>query len=113
MNAMKTEQLRQVKRAALAAGVGGALVAGVLLVVPDRREEPAPAPGPEARAMAAVGAGAPAALPDLAALIRDRENRVRTHPQDGRAWAVLGSAYVERGVRRADPAYFPKADRAL
>ncbi|MFF2526013.1 tetratricopeptide repeat protein [Streptomyces liangshanensis] len=110
---MKTDQLKQVRRAALAAGVGGALVAGVLLLVPDRRAEPAPAPGPEARAMAAVGAGAPAALPDLNALIRGRENRVRTHPEDAGAWAVLGSAYVERGVRRADPASFPQADRAL
>ncbi|MFJ1597653.1 tetratricopeptide repeat protein [Streptomyces sp. NPDC088261] len=113
MNAMKTDQLKRVRRAALATGVGGALVAGVLLVVPDRGAEPAPALGPEARAMAAVGAGAPAALPDLAALVRDREDRVRTHPEDAGAWAVLGSAYVERGVRRADPAYFPKADRAL
>ncbi|MFJ9029255.1 tetratricopeptide repeat protein [Streptomyces sp. NPDC102274] len=111
MNAMKTEQVRQLKRAALAAGVGATLVGGVLLFVPD--EEPASRPGPEARAMAAVGVGAPAALSDLAALIRERENWLRTHPEDGQAWAVLGSAYVERGVAAADPAYYPKADRAL
>ncbi|MFE2743192.1 tetratricopeptide repeat protein [Streptomyces scopuliridis] len=110
MNAMKTEQVRQVRRTALAAGVGAALVGGVLLFVPD--EERA-APGPEARAMAAVGVGAPAALSDLTALIRDRESWLRTHPEDGQAWAVLGSAYVERGVAAADPAYYPKADRAL
>lgn len=63
--------------------------------------------------MAAVGAGAPAAPSDLTALIRERENWLRTHPEDGQAWAALGSAYVERGVRAGDPAYYPKADRAL
>ncbi|MFB6983371.1 tetratricopeptide repeat protein [Streptomyces scopuliridis] len=110
MNAMKTEQVRQVRKAALAAGVGAVLVGGVLLFVPDEEQPPQ---GPEARAMAAVGVGAPAALSDLTALIRERENWLRTHPEDGQAWAVLGSAYVERGVAAADPAYFPKADRAL
>ncbi|MEU0278078.1 tetratricopeptide repeat protein [Streptomyces sp. NPDC088147] len=111
MNAMKTEQVRQVRRAALAVGVGAVLVGGVLLFVPD--EDRAPEQGPEARARAAVGVGAPAALSDLTALIRERENWLRTHPEDGQAWAVLGSAYVERGVAAADPAYYPKADRAL
>ncbi|MFJ2441198.1 MULTISPECIES: tetratricopeptide repeat protein [unclassified Streptomyces] len=109
---MKTEQIGQVRRAALAAGIGAALVGGVLLFVPDRGPAPETA-GPQARARAAMEAGAPAALPDLAALIRDREARVRTHPEDGGAWAVLGSAYVRRGLMGADPAYYPKADRAL
>ncbi|WP_329067816.1 tetratricopeptide repeat protein [Streptomyces sp. NBC_01429] len=112
MNVMKAEQTRQIRRAALAAGVGAVLVAGVLLFVPDRDREAA-APGPEARAMAAVGAGAPAAPTDLAALIRDRETWLRTHPDDGAAWAVLGSAYVQHGVGLADPAYYPKAEQAL
>ncbi|MFF5568978.1 tetratricopeptide repeat protein [Streptomyces sp. NPDC012623] len=112
MNVMKAEQTRQIRRAALAAGVGAVLVAGVLVFVPDPDREAA-APGPEARAMAAVGAGAPAAPRDLAALIRDRETWVRAHPDDGAAWAVLGSAYVQHGVGLADPAYYPKAERAL
>ncbi|MFI5754446.1 tetratricopeptide repeat protein [Streptomyces sp. NPDC051569] len=112
MNAMKTEQVRQVRRAALAAGVGAVLVAGVLLFVPDKEQGPS-APGPEARAMAAADAGAPAALADLTALIRDRERWLRTHPEDGQSWAALGSAYVERGARQADSAYYPKAGRAL
>ncbi len=72
---------------------------------PTAAPAPAPAPGPgppprnapKARARAAVVAGVPAALPDLAALIRDREAQVRDHPKDARSWAVLGSAYVERG----------------
>ncbi|MFB7269885.1 tetratricopeptide repeat protein [Streptomyces sp. NPDC056244] len=107
---MKTEQVRQVKRAALAAGVGAALVGGVLLFVPERDQPPLT---PEARAMAAAGSGAPAAFADLTALIRDRETWLRSHPEDGEAWAVLGAAYVERGARRADSTYFPKADQAL
>ncbi|AXG82506.1 tetratricopeptide repeat protein [Streptomyces paludis] len=115
---MKTEQtrrtgpIRQVRRAALAAGVGAVLVGGVLLFVPDRSGGPA-APSPEARALAAVGAGAPAALPDLAALVRDREARVRDHPDDDGAWAVLGAAYVERGTGLGDPADYGKAEHAL
>lgn len=112
MKAMKTQQVTQIRRAALAAGVGGLLVAGALVLVPDRDEAP-PAPGPEARAMAAAGSGAPAALPDLAALIRNREAWVRKHPKDEQAWAVLGSAYVDRGVRQVDSASFPKAEQAL
>ncbi|MFJ1746004.1 tetratricopeptide repeat protein [Streptomyces sp. NPDC088116] len=114
MNPMKTEQVGQVgqvKRAALAAGVGAVLVGGVLLFVPD--EIPAPAPGPEARAMAATGTGVRAALTDLTALINNREAWVREHPEDGGAWALLGQAYVQRGVRLADSADYPKADRAL
>ncbi|MEW1722745.1 tetratricopeptide repeat protein [Streptomyces sp. NPDC093109] len=112
MNAMKTEQIRQVRRAALAAGVGAVLVGGVLLFA--RSSGPGQAgPGPEERALAAVGAGAPAALPDLAALVRDREVRVRDHPDDGGAWAVLGAAYVERGTGLGDPADYAKAERAL
>ncbi|WP_158575835.1 tetratricopeptide repeat protein [Streptomyces corynorhini] len=111
MNVMKAQQTRQIRRAALAAGVGAVLVAGVLVFVPDREREAAP--GPEERAMAAVGAGAPAAPADLAALIRDRETWLRAHPGDGAAWAVLGSAYVQRGEGLADPAYYPKAERAL
>ncbi|MFE4061837.1 hypothetical protein ACFXP3_37075 [Streptomyces sp. NPDC059096] len=112
MNAMKTEQVRQVRRAALAAGVGAALVGGVLLFVPDRGEG-SRTPTPQERALAAVSAGAPASLPDLDALIQDREKWLRTHPEDSTAWAVLGAAYVERGERRGDTAYYSKADEAL
>jgi tetratricopeptide (TPR) repeat protein len=112
MNAMKTEQVSQFRRAALAAGVGTVLVGGVLLFVPDGGRGARP-PGPEERALTAVRAGVAAAPTDLNALIEDREKRLRAHPGDGAAWAVLGAAYVERGVRRADPASYPKADLAL
>jgi tetratricopeptide (TPR) repeat protein len=113
MNAMTTEHITHIRRAAVAAGVGALLVAAALVFVPDEERKTAPALGPEARAMTAADSGAPASLPDLAALISDREAWVRKHPGDDQAWAVLGSAYVERGVRRADWASFPKAERAL
>ncbi|MEV7088694.1 tetratricopeptide repeat protein [Streptomyces sp. NPDC093085] len=111
MNPMKTEQVRQVRRAALAAGVGAVLVAGVVLFVPDR--DGADERTPQERALAAVSAGAPASLADLDALIQDREKWVRVHPEDASAWAVLGAAYVERGERHGDSSYYSKADQAL
>ncbi len=86
----------------------------MLLLPPDRpAPAPSPAPGPAARAERAVTGGVPAALPDLAAFIGDREAFVRTHARDGQAWAQLGSAYVERGRRTSDAADFPRAERAL
>ncbi|GAA3737397.1 hypothetical protein GCM10023082_38270 [Streptomyces tremellae] len=109
----RTRQSRQIKRAALAVGAGGLLVAGALVCVPDGKRGAPPPSGPEARALDALSAGAPASGADLAALIRDREAWVGRHPGDARAWAVLGSAYVRRGVRQADPAAFPRAERAL
>lgn len=111
-DSLHAQHMRHIRRTALAGTVGAVLVAGVLVLVPDREQAP-PAPGPEARASAAVGAGAPASLPDVAALIRDREAWLRDHPKDAGAWAVLGAAYVERGGLRADTAYYPKAERAL
>ncbi len=57
--------------------------------------------------------GVPAALPDLEALVRDRERRVRERPRDARAWAELGAARVEQGRRLADPRYWPRAEKAL
>ncbi|MEU1851858.1 tetratricopeptide repeat protein [Streptomyces sp. NPDC019990] len=100
------------RRVVLACVAGCAVLGGVLVLLPGER--PArPGPSPEAVAMAAVSAGAPAALPDLAELIDEREERLRTHPRDARAWAVLGVAYVERGRRLADPAYYPRAEKAL
>ncbi|MFF7237423.1 tetratricopeptide repeat protein [Streptomyces collinus] len=100
---------------------GGAAAGAVLATVPygpERRAvPPPPAAGPrtqpQALALAALTSGVPAALPDLTALIGQQEGRVRARPQDARAWAVLGTAYVERGRASADPANYPKAERAL
>ncbi|GGW77587.1 tetratricopeptide repeat protein [Streptomyces lomondensis] len=101
------------RRVLIASVAGCAVLGGVLVLLPwERRAEPAP-PSPGAQALAAVSAGVPAALPDLAELIAEREKRVRAHPKDAASWAVLGAAYVEQGRRLADPAYYPRAERAL
>lgn len=108
---MKSEH---VKNAAISTLVGATLVIGVITLAPGWGEEGGRRePGAAERALAAAGAGAPAALVDLTALIADREQWVKAHPRDGQSWAVLGSAYVERGTRLADPAYYPKAEGAL
>ncbi|MFD3376275.1 MULTISPECIES: tetratricopeptide repeat protein [unclassified Streptomyces] len=93
--------------------VGCAVLGGVLMVAPPERGGPPPAPGPVARAETAVGAGVPASLPDLVALIGDREAHLRAHPGDVRSWAVLGAAYAERGERTGEARFYPKAEKAL
>ncbi|MFG2113143.1 tetratricopeptide repeat protein [Streptomyces sp. NPDC048718] len=103
-----------VSRTVLASGVGAVLAAAALVYVPEPAGRPAALPpGPTERAGRAAEAGAPAALPDLAALIGDRERWVAGHPGDDTSWALLGTAYAERGLRRADPADFTRAERAL
>ncbi|OAH15137.1 tetratricopeptide repeat protein [Streptomyces jeddahensis] len=110
---------RAVKRALAVAVVGGVVAGGVLALLPwlpgQRHEAPLPAPGPGAvtRAATALGAGMPASTADLTALIDDRVAHLRTHPGDQESWAVLGTAYVEKGRQTADAAYFPKAEKAL
>ncbi|MFE2423604.1 tetratricopeptide repeat protein [Streptomyces hokutonensis] len=102
------------RRVLIASVAGCAMVGGLLWLLPEEpRRVPPPAPGPKAQALTAVTAGVPAALPDLAALIGDREARVRARPTDARSWAVLGVAYVEQGRRTGDALYYPKADDAL
>ncbi|MEU9860390.1 tetratricopeptide repeat protein [Streptomyces sp. NPDC047971] len=112
---MKTEN---VSRSVLAAGVGAVLAATALLYAPELAPglfgdgKPA-APGPAERAVLAANAGAPASLPDLGALIADREQWLKEHPRDEASWAVLGAAYTERGTRLGDTASYPRAERAL
>lgn len=103
------------RRVLIGAAVGCVVLGGVLVLLPSTGPggAPPPSPGPVARAMTAVGAGAPAALPDLAALIGDRETHLRAHPRDDQSWAVLGTAYAEQARRTATAAYFPKAEKAL
>ncbi|MFE0700458.1 hypothetical protein [Streptomyces sp. NPDC058872] len=105
---------QNVSRTVLAAGVGAVLAATALLYVPEFVDQGPPSPpGPAERATVAARAGAPAALPDLTALISDREQWVRAHPEDGASWAELGAAYTERGTRLGDAREYPKAERAL
>ncbi|MGW3628132.1 tetratricopeptide repeat protein [Streptomyces sp. NPDC000880] len=108
---MKSEH---VKNAALGTLVGATLAVGAITLAPGwGNEGPRPTPGAAGRAAAAVDSGAPASLLDLTALIADRERWVRAHPRDEESWAVLGSAYVERGSRLAEPAYYTQAEEAL
>ncbi|NEB04853.1 tetratricopeptide repeat protein [Streptomyces sp. SID13726] len=101
-------------RLVIAAVAGCAVLGTVLMLLPQERAATrAPAPAPGAQALTAVTAGVPAALPDLAVLIGEREGRVRRHPGDAVSWAVLGTAYVEQGRRTADAAFYPRADHAL
>ncbi|MEU2989212.1 tetratricopeptide repeat protein [Streptomyces griseoincarnatus] len=104
---------RRYRRALLASAAGTAVLGGVLVTLPWGGQAPPPAPTPQERALAAVTSGVPAALPDLEALAAERERRLRKHPRDARAWAELGAAHVEQGVRLADPRYWPRAEKAL
>ncbi|MER5205988.1 hypothetical protein [Streptomyces sp. NPDC002825] len=108
---MKTEN---VSRTVLAAGVGAVLAATALLYVPEFAGQGPPSPpGPAERAVIAAHAGAQASLPDLAALIADREKWLRAHPDDEVSWAELGAAYTERGGRLGDVRDYPRAEQAL
>ncbi|MBP2361092.1 MULTISPECIES: tetratricopeptide repeat protein [Streptomyces] len=101
------------RRAAFGAVAGAVLVAGAVVAVPDAEESAPPVPGPVARAESAAAAGSPASLSDLTALIGDRQQWVETHPSDAPSWAVLGTAYVEWGLRSADATYYTRAEQAL
>ncbi|MEV5877839.1 tetratricopeptide repeat protein [Streptomyces sp. NPDC052101] len=103
-------------RRLLVAALAGGVVAGLGLMLPEETPHqalPPPAAGPQARTLTAVASGVPTALPQLTALVRQQERRVRARPLDAPAWAVLGNAYVQRGRRTADPADYPRAEQAL
>jgi tetratricopeptide (TPR) repeat protein len=104
----------RVRRRVIIGSLAGCLALGGILVLLPGEEKPAPEPALGAQAHTAVRTGVAAALPDLAALIDERETHLRAHPRDARSWAVLGEAYVEQGRRTADGAVlYPKAERAL
>ncbi|QGV80395.1 tetratricopeptide repeat protein [Streptomyces ficellus] len=108
---MKTERVPQI---VLGAGAGLVLAgAAALFAFGGSGDAPAPAPGAASRAQAAARAGAQASLPELAALIGDREKWLRAHPGDDASWAELGGAYVERGARGGDTASYVQAEKAL
>ncbi|MFE9440922.1 tetratricopeptide repeat protein [Streptomyces sp. NPDC006602] len=102
------------RRVLIASVAGSVVLGGVLVLLPwEWTATRAPAPAAGSQALTAVTAGVPASLPDLAALIGERETHLRAHPRDAQSWAVLGSAYVEQGRRTADAGYYPRADKAL
>ncbi|MEU8886897.1 tetratricopeptide repeat protein [Streptomyces sp. NPDC048442] len=90
-----------VRRAAITTVAAAALTAGALVLLPPSGDGKRPAAKP--------AAGAPGAASSLAAL----NARVKTHPRDDGAWSALGAALVERGLRAADTAYYPRAEHAL
>src|SRR5690349_9769289 len=100
------------RRVLVAAVMGCAVLGGTLALWPWQRPavRPPAVPAPGAQALTAVTAGVPAALPELATLIGEREALLRTHPRDARSWAVLGAAYVEQGRRTADAGNYPRAE---
>ncbi|MFE3030112.1 tetratricopeptide repeat protein [Streptomyces canus] len=101
-------------RLVIAAVAGCAVLGTVLMLLPaEHTVTRAPAPAPGAQALTAVAAGVPAGLPELAALIGERESQVRRHPGDAPSWAVLGTAYVEQGRRTADTTFYVKAEDSL
>jgi tetratricopeptide (TPR) repeat protein len=113
-NPSQERRVRLYGRLVIAAVAGCAALGTVLMLLPSERTATrAPAPAPGAQALTAVAAGVPAALPDLAVLIGERESHLRRHPRDAESWAVLGTAYVEQGRRTADTAFYPRADTAL
>ncbi|MEU4009357.1 tetratricopeptide repeat protein [Streptomyces pseudogriseolus] len=113
MNDTPRARRRRLRRALFASAAGTAVLGGVLVTLPWGEQPPPPAPTPPERALAAVTSGVPAALPDLEALAAERERHLRTHPEDARAWAELGAARTEQGLRLADPRYWPRAEKAL
>ncbi|WP_405520124.1 tetratricopeptide repeat protein [Streptomyces canus] len=112
--ATESRRARRHMRVVTAAVAGCAVLGTALMLLPPERTAPrSPAPAPGAQALSAVAAGVPAALPDLAALIGERESHLRRYPEDAESWAVLGTAYVEQARRTADTAFYAKADGSL
>jgi tetratricopeptide (TPR) repeat protein len=79
------------------------------------RMRPAPAPAataqlplPDASALQRAAAGS-----SLDATIASLQSRLRRSPEDWRAAATLGLAYVQQGRVTADPSYYPKAEEIL
>jgi tetratricopeptide (TPR) repeat protein len=75
---------------------------------------PAPDPVPPVHgAMAALQSSAVIESGSLGQIIESLQARVRSVPEDWRALADLGAAYVQRARVTADPTYYPKAEGVL
>ena len=102
-------RLRDPGRGLLLCGLGVALVIGATTAVVRGRAATA-GPPPPASGLPAVQPGAP---DSLGRAIGAAQEHLRTQPQDWRAWADLGFAYVQEARVSVDPAYYPKADGAI
>src|SRR5438093_5153232 len=94
------------RRAALSAALAVTLLATTALGMHALR----PVAHPAAGNVPAIDAGSRSA--------QDRgidalQTRLRDEPGDWRAWAALGSAYVQQARISGDPTYYPKAEQSL
>ncbi|WP_455354679.1 tetratricopeptide repeat protein [Streptomyces sp. SYSU K217416] len=74
---------------------------------------PDPAPPPTRTAPAAHAPLDRLGADDLARGVRDLQAHLRAQPKDARAWAALGTAYVEQARTGGDPTRYPQAEQAL
>ncbi|MCL6641435.1 MAG: tetratricopeptide repeat protein [Candidatus Rokubacteria bacterium] len=85
-------------------GVGGAVLAGLHA---GRQTAAPPAEQTVAHAPALRW------IPSTDALIADLQARIARGPANAQAYAMLGSAYLQKARASGDPAYYSKADRVL
>lgn len=89
--------------------IGGAVVVAVLGIVGATvlvaQREPVPVAAPNAP----VGS----ATDEVSRSISRAQQQLSANPNDYRAWASLGLAYVEQARITADPTYYPRAQGAL
>lgn len=107
----KDENVKRLSRIGLVAllAVGLFLVGGLgLLLRPDTEPATSIARAPDAGAILGPGGNA-----SLVGSISALQERVRAVPDDWRASAALGLAYVQQGRITADPSYYPKAEGVL
>ncbi|GAA2439397.1 tetratricopeptide repeat protein [Actinomadura vinacea] len=93
----------------LTGGLILAMVVGLTLAATIKPQGENAAPASSAVAVAVDQASAST----LNASIDRLQRHLREQPRDGRGWAALGLAYVERGRLTADASYYPKADGAF
>lgn len=86
--------------------LAAAAAAALFVYGPDAVRGGSEPDGPSTAAGSVAAQGVPAVIDAARA-------RLEKHPQDARAWARLGTAYVEQARITADPAYYSKADGAL
>lgn len=105
--------MTRVIRMAGAAGLAVALFAlGALGLGRTVRTEPPPAAGSDSAAGPLLGSPV-IATASLTSLIGQLQDRLRVHPDDWRALASLGLAYVQQARITADPGYYSRAEEAL
>jgi tetratricopeptide (TPR) repeat protein len=96
--------------------IGMTVVAGVLAVGLFLTAAIAVGRAPQRDGNAAVDGGAllaPGGLADIDGAVGDLQARVRSHPEDWRAAALLGLAYLQQSRTSGDPTYAARAEGVL